>query len=148
AHAIFAKGKYAKAIEDLKKLALKGGEIGESADALAKDFIKRLEGKFARVDWLLENAYLVKAEEAFDDLAKATKGVEELAEKTAALQATFDAEDMKEEMKAAKELAKLEEKLMEDGLDAKILKKIAKFAESNADKKVAKRAQHLVSLGE
>jgi hypothetical protein len=147
AYGTFAKGKHAKAIEDLRKIALKGGEGAEDAENHAKLLIARVEAKFARVDWLLENAYLIEAETAFEGLVKSTKGLEEVAEKTAALQATMDADDMKEEMKAAKAFAKLEEKLMEEGLDEKLLKKIAKFAESNADRKVTKRAQHLISLG-
>ena len=147
AYSSFAKGKYAKAIADLRKIAMKGGDDAEDAEALAKAFITRLEGKFTRVEWLLEKAYLVEAEAMLKDLAKSTKGIEEVAEKTASLTETFAAADMKDEMKAAKAYAKLEEKLMESGLDEKLIKKLAKFADKNSSMKVAKRAQHLVSLG-
>lgn len=147
AYATFAKGKYAKAIADIRKVAAKGGDGAEDAEALAKEFITRIEAKFARVDWLLEHAYLVEAEEMFDGLVKSTKGLEEAAEKTTSLKETFASDEMKVEMKAAKAFAKLEGKLMEDGLDEKLIKKVAKFVKGNSDAKVAKRAQHLISLG-
>lgn len=147
AYATFAKGKYAKSIADIRKVALKGGDGAEDAEALAKAFIARVETKFARVDWLLENAYLIEAEDMLSGLVKSTKGLTEVADKTATLQGTFSAEGMKGELKAAKAYAKLEEKLMEEGLDAKLLKKLSKFVDSNSDAKVVKRAKHLISLG-
>ncbi len=147
AYSNFAKGKYAKAVAEARKVAAKGGADSEDAEALAKEFITRIEGKFDRVQFLMDQAYLVRAESMLKDLTKAAKGLEEVAEKIATLEAAFAAESMKDEMKAAKAFAKLEEKLMESGLDEKILKKIAKFAEKNSSMKVAKRAKHLVSLG-
>ncbi|MDF1836932.1 MAG: hypothetical protein P1V35_03605, partial [Planctomycetota bacterium] len=128
AYTTFAKGKYAKAIADIRKVAAKGGDGAEDAEALAQKFITRIEAKFARVDWLLEHGYLIEADEMFSGLVKSTKGLTEVAEKTTSMQETFGSDEMKGEMKAAKAFAKLEEKIQEDGLDAKLLKKLAKFA--------------------
>ncbi|MCP5023533.1 MAG: hypothetical protein GY930_17410 [bacterium] len=147
AYTNFAKGKYAKAVAEARKVAAKGGADSEDAEALAKEFVTRIEGKFDRVQFLMDQAYLVRAESMLKDLTKAAKELEEVAEKIATLEAAFAAEGMKDEMKAAKLFAKLEDKMKEEGMDEKILKKIAKFVEKNSSMKVAKRAKHLVSLG-
>ncbi len=146
AYTNFGKGKYAKAVAEARKVAAKGGEGADAAQALAKDFITRIEAKFDRVQWLMDQTYLIKAESMLKDLTKKAKGLEEVAAKIASLEAAFATEDMLEEMKAAKAFAKLEEKLIEDGLDDKILKKISKFAEKNSSAIVAKRAKRLASL--
>lgn len=146
AYKAFAKGDYAKSIEAAQKVVDGGDEDAASAEQTLKSFQSRLDGKFKRVDWMLQNAYLVEAEDFYESLAKGVKGLEAYEERVTSLEETFDADGMKDEIKAAKSFAKLQLKLQADGLDAKHVKTLEKFVEKNAETKIVKRAQALLDL--
>ncbi|MCB9909672.1 MAG: hypothetical protein H6829_05320 [Planctomycetes bacterium] len=141
-------GDYDKAILEARKVAEKGGEDAEDATATATLFVAKVQAQLDRVEWMLANAYLVEAQELLESLSKATKGIDDFQAKTTELAAKFDSEEMKAEMEAAKAFAKIEEKLKEDGLDDKLIKRLAKFVKANPDAKVTGRAERLVSFGE
>ncbi|QDV05510.1 hypothetical protein Poly30_10080 [Planctomycetes bacterium Poly30] len=147
AYKAFAKGDFAKAIAEAQKVADSGDEDAAAGADLVKTFQKDLEAKFKRVDWMLENAYLLEAEEQFEALEKGVKGLADFDERVAKLTETFGADDMKDQLKAAKSYAKIEATLAEDGLDEKALKKLEKFLEKNADAKIVARGQKLLKLG-
>tara|TARA_R110002072_G_scaffold101524_10_gene223583 strand:+ start:3308 stop:4060 length:753 start_codon:yes stop_codon:yes gene_type:complete len=142
----FAKGDFGKAIDEARKVESRGDEDAGQATATATAFLANIETKFARVDWLLENAYLVEAQDLFKDLAKSCKNVDDLEERIAGLEKTFDADGFDDELEAAEAFAKLEQKLSEEGFDEKLLRKLEKFVEKNGSARVGKRAQHLLSL--
>ena len=144
----FAKGDYAKALAEARKVEAKGGEAGEYAGTTITKFIERVNGKFARVDWMLENGYTMKAVNLSKTLAKGTKGLADFSEKNTGLGEMFAGEDFKSEMTAAKAFAKLEEKLGEEGFDEKLVKKLAKFASKHSETKTGARAQQLLKLAQ
>ncbi|MEM7515634.1 MAG: hypothetical protein AAF368_01740 [Planctomycetota bacterium] len=146
AYKAWAKGDFAKAVAEARKVEAKGGEDGEAAATTVSTFIAGIEAKFARVDWMLENNYLVQSEELYNTLVKSTKGLEDVAEKAAALEETFGAKDLKDEMSAAKSLARIESKLEEEGFDDKLVKQLEKFVKKNADFKAGSRAKYLLGL--
>lgn len=146
AYKSLGKGDFAKAHAAASKLVEKG-----HADAkLAEDFVAgvedRIDRQFKRVDWLLERGYAIKADEVFDALKAGVKGLESYEERMASLGEVMDSDQVKAELKVDKGLTKLEEKLGEEGLDPKLLKKLAKFADKNADSRVTKRAQKLLEI--
>ncbi len=148
AYKAFAKGDYAKAIAEAKKVHAKGGEDATAAEALAADFQARVQAQFERVDFLLENGYVNRALDLTKSLGKSTKGLEDFAEANAKLEETLKSEDMKAEIAAAKAFGKLEEKLFEDGLEEKLVKKLTRFVDKHGETSVGKRAQHILSLAE
>lgn len=142
----FGKGEFGKAVAEARKVESRGGEDEAQAAATAAKFLESIETKFARVDWMLENAFLVEAEDLFKDLAKNCKGVAELEERIAGFKKIFDADGFDDELKAAEAFAKLEQKMWEEGFDEKLVRKLDKFVKKNASTRVGKRAQHLLSL--
>lgn len=148
AYKAFAKGDFAKAIQEARKVHEKGDEDAEAAQALANQFQSRVQERFARIDYLLENGYVSQALDQAKDLAKATKGLEDFDETNSKLKERLDSEDMKAEIEAGKAFSKLEEKLYEDGLEEKLVKKLSKFVEKHGETTVGKRAKHILSLAE
>lgn len=149
AYKAFGKGDLGKAIKAADAIVEAGGEDAEDAKTAAKMFRDRIESKVKRFEWLMENGYLLEAEELSDDLVKGTKGLAEddLAGVLKTVEA-MGADGMKDELKAAKAFGKLHEKAVEDGLDAGLAKKLEKFMKKHGESKVAGRAQALLTLAQ
>lgn len=146
AYKSFAKLDYAKAMAAAEKVAGSEGEDAAAGAELAKVFQKDIEAQFKRIDWMLENAYLIEAEDLFESLEKGVKGLASFDEQVAKLGETFKSDEMKTDLKVAKSYAKIEGKLAEDGLDEKALKKLDKFIEKNADARVVTRGKAILKL--
>ncbi|MEM1452000.1 MAG: hypothetical protein AAGI22_23025 [Planctomycetota bacterium] len=143
----FHKGDLAKGIALADKVAAKGGDDAEAATALASTLRERAAARVRRAGWMVENGYVVEADETIDDLMKALAGEDALVDQVMKLRTALDADDMKSEMDAAKQLAKVEAALFEDGLRARGAdKKLARIAEKYAGTKSAARAAHLLDL--
>ncbi len=146
AYKAFAKADYTKAIAAAEKVASSEGDDAAAGAELAKRFKKDVDAKFARVDWMLKNAYLLEAEELFESLEKSVKGLASFEERVTTLGETFDSAEMKADLKLAKSYAKIEGKLAEDGLDEKVLKKLDKFIKKNSDARVVARGKALLKM--
>ncbi|MEM8712510.1 MAG: hypothetical protein AAGG01_16270 [Planctomycetota bacterium] len=146
AYKSFGKGDYAKAFAATEKVVAKGGDDAAAAEAASKFFTKVIDKKFARVDWLSENGYLIQAEEVFGDLADGVKGLSAFDERVTALTELFDGDEMKRELKIAKSFNKLEATLADKGIDEKAAKKLAKFVEKNDGARVSARAENLLRI--
>jgi hypothetical protein len=142
----FAKGNYAKAIAEARKVEAKGKDDKEAATNAAYDFIERVEGKLKRVEWLTENGYFIRAQDMLSDIEKATKDMSEVAETIASLTEKLAGDEIKAEVSAASLLAKIEKGLYEDGFDDKIVKRLKKFADKNGATAAGERARHIVKL--
>lgn len=142
----FVKGNYTKAIAEARKVEAKGGEDGELADSTISDFVDAIERKFERVEWLLDNGYMMRADKSFKELSKQTKGLVDIEEKLTEVATRFESPELKAELDAAKVFERIESKLCENGFEEKLVKKLKSFLKKNEDVKVAARAQHLIKL--
>ena len=79
----FAKGDYAKAVAAAQKVVDKGGEDSEDAQVVLDTFVERVEAKIGRVEWMLDNGFLVDAKDMLKTLGKSTKGLAAVAEQMA-----------------------------------------------------------------
>jgi len=143
----FAKGNYAKAIAEARKVEAKGGEDKEAAASTVYDFVDSVDAKLKRVEWLTENGYYIRAQSMLEGIEKASKDLTEVTETIASLTEKLAGDEVKAEIAAATSLAKLEKALYEDGLDEKIVKRLKKFVDKNDATAAADRARHLVELG-
>ena len=142
----FAKGDYAKAVAAAQKVVDKGGEDSEDAQVTVDTFVKRVESEFGRVEWMLDNGYLIEAKDVLKALGKATKGLAAVNEQKTALQSRLDAPELEDELDAAKGLVRIEKGLYEDGFGDKTAKTLERFIKKNSGTKAAERAQHLLQL--
>jgi len=81
AYKAFGKSDYAKAMAAAQKVAAKGGDDAPAAEALAAEFTAAIAKKFARIDWLLKNGYVIESEELFEEVAGGVKGLDQKAVK-------------------------------------------------------------------
>ena len=146
AYKAFAKGDYAKALEEASDVANGGDEGAEFAAETRKSFAKRIDGKFDRVQWMIDNAYVLEAETFFEDLAKGVDDLEAYRDRVTKFEELFESDEMGAELDAAKKFARLESKLMDDGLEEKLVDKVEKFADKFADTKVAARAKAILKI--
>ena len=144
----FMKKDYGKAVAEARKVEAKGGEDGEAATVAIGTFIDHVEKKLGRADWMIENGYLVEAQDFVKKLSKQIKGIDEVVEKQTELTTKFESEELKPEMAAAQALSKLVNALAEDGFDDKLVKKLRKFVKKNEATKAAARAKHLADISE
>lgn len=147
AYKSLSKGDFAKAHDAASDVVADGDEDAAAANAFLEDLGKRIDGRFARVTWLLDNGFALRAEALLDELAGGVKGLEAYESRVEELEATFDSDEVQAELDADKAYSKLEEKLFEDGLDEKLLKKVAKVVEKHEGTKAAARARRVLALG-
>jgi thiol-disulfide isomerase/thioredoxin len=137
----FLAGDTAGALAECDKLAT------TEAKALHEEFLGRVRGKIERARWLVENGFVVEADELAAALEKSAKGVAELSASIGELTGTLASEAVQSEREAAKALASLQEKIAkEKPFDEGNVKKAEAIAEKFQGTKSAERAQHFVEL--
>lgn len=136
----FGKGDLGDALEEAQELAAEGGEDAAAAEEFAKEVEAAIDARFERLTRMLAEGYVLEAEDHFDGLEKAIKGLDAYESRLAEAEASVDEADDR----AAKKLAKLEESLM-DEIDERGLKKLADFVE-DTEGPVAERARRLLDL--
>lgn len=147
AYKALAKGDFAKAHDEASDVVADGDGDAPAAEAFLKDLEARIDGRLARVSWLVSNGHPLRGEALLEDLASGVKGLEAYEAKVAELEATFESDEVQAELDADKAFSKIEEKLFEEGLDEKLLKKVAKVVEKHEGTKVAARAERVLALG-
>jgi len=142
----FARGKYASALSAARKVADSTGPDAEAAASAVEVFSGRLFAKVARLNWMVDNGYLVEAEDFAEELSKQFRGLEQFDSQVKEISKKLASPAMKNEMAAAKTFAKLEKKVSAEGLEGAALRQLAKFAEKKAGTKAADRARRLAAL--
>lgn len=143
----FAKGDYAKGVAEAQEVSVDGGDDAEDAQQLVKSFERRIEGMIKRAKWMIENGYLLEADDFVDTLVDGLEGLDEAFSAATELRESLDSDEMKDEMDAAKKLSRLEQQLFDKGSKAKGFdKKLEKFADKYSGTKAAARASHLADL--
>jgi len=137
-------GEYSKALAALDKQIAKpsGGDaaIAQAAGHARAELMSRVEAHLARLNWMAQNGYADRAADGLKDFVKAAKGVADIQEGIASLQASLKSDAMKAELAAAKDLKKLEAKILEDP-KGKHARNLEKFLEKHGSTSVAKRAK-------
>jgi hypothetical protein len=149
AYVDFGKGNYAKAIGAIEKILADektDATLKALADGAKMDLVGRVEAKFQRNDWLVENGFLLEAQAMLMKLEKGLKGNDQLLGLTRDRATLLGSPEMKPEFAAAKALAKIEAKLYEEGPGGKSVKSLQKFIEKNSGTRAAARAQGLLEL--
>lgn len=142
----FAKGKFAKAIQEAQKVGMKDEELAAEATSTVEEFERRIQSRFDSINWSIENGLAYEAEKTISELAKSLKGADTLYASAMELQQRFEADDMKLELEASETLGKAIDKLLEDGREEKLFDKVEKLAEKYSGTNAAKRAKTYVSL--
>ncbi|MCP3919593.1 MAG: hypothetical protein GY711_29000 [bacterium] len=143
----FGKGDFGKAVTAARKIAGKGGDDVEAANAAIATIEARAATKLDQVDRMIETGFVLEAKGAMKGLVKSMSGLE-AAERAASIAERLGSDQLKKEMDAAKALTKLEKALNEDGFEPKIVKQLEKFAGKHSGTKAASRAQHLAKLAD
>jgi len=136
----FGKGDLADALEEAREVAAEGEEGAAAAEEFAKEIEAAIDARFERLSRMLAAGYVLEAEDHFDDLEKAIKGLDSYEQRLEEAEAAVDEADDR----AAKKLAKLEASLM-DEIDERGLKKLADFIE-DTEGPVGERAKALLDL--
>jgi len=137
----FGKGKVAAAMSALQKLSEDpSAEISASAGSALTQMRARVDGRLARVDWLVENGHYERASELLKDYQKDLKGAEGADERLAALSQKLLSPDLKSEIDAEKKLLKIEGALFAEGPSPAASAQLQKFAEKHQGSKAAERA--------
>jgi len=142
----FERERYTRAFVAAKKVAEAGTEDSSAAEKTLKTFRRRIEAKFEQVTWLIDNGYLIKADDMAESLVKALKGNEEFEPRAREMRARLGSQELKQEMAAARALGRIEKKLMSDGLTSSVADKLRKFATNQEGTMAAKRAVYLAAL--
>jgi len=143
----FRKGEVAKAVQAARKAGSKE-ELAEAAARTVERFLAATTARLDRVEWCLDNGYIVEGKARLDALRSAVKGLDELATRAAALDSRLSDPEMKREVEASKSLARILDRVYEDGFgkkdkNKKSLEKIAKQFPGTA---AATRASRLLAL--
>ncbi len=137
----FGKGKAAEAMAALQKLAEgTNADLASAASAAIGQMRARVDGKLARLEWLVENGHYDKAGELLKAFQKDLKGAGEADAKLAAVAEKLKAPDLKVEIDAEKKLLKIESALFAEGPTPQSAGQLTKFAEKNQGTKAAERA--------
>jgi len=142
----FAKGNYAKAMAAAAKVGEKKPELLEASTAVVDEFTRRVTGRLARAEWMLENGYPSAGADLIGELSSGLGKDGELASRAIELKASLQGEELKLELAADKKLGRALEGLFEDGRDPKQFAKVEKLAEEFAGTKVAARARAFVAM--
>jgi len=142
----FARGKYASALSAVRKKAASAGPDSEAAASAQEIFSGRIDARIARLRWMVDNGFLLEAEDLAEELSKNLRGLERFEPRVKEITKQLAAPGMKSEMAAAKNFAKLEKKLLADGLGGATVRQLAKFADRYAGTRAAERAQRLAAL--
>ena len=146
AYKALAKGDYAKAHAAAVKVVAKAGDDTAAAQAFIESLDTRFGKNVERVEYLLSNGYALRADALYDELRAGAKGNDDFEARAAALTESITSDEVADEMKLDKAFSKLEEKLHENGLDEKLLKKVRKLAEKNEGSRVMQRAGRILDL--
>ena len=146
AYKALAKGDYAKARAAAEKVVAKAGDDAADASAFVGSVDARFDKNAKRVEYLLSRGYALRADALFDELRAGAKGNEEFEARAAALTDSMTSDEVSDEMKLDKTFSRLEEKLQEDGLDEKLLRKVRKLVEKNEGSRVMQRARRILDL--
>ena len=146
AYKSFARGDWAKALEETEKIAEEGGENAKAANKAAREFHVAMGNTLKRIDWMLANGYPLEAEALFHDVGNKVRDTGAFGERLAALESAFDADQMKDELGAARAFAKIEKVIKDKGLAKNALKKLERFVKKHGDRSVAARASRLLEL--
>ncbi|MBK9384870.1 MAG: hypothetical protein IPN34_08655 [Planctomycetes bacterium] len=137
----FGKGKAAEAMTALQKLAEGGdAELASAASAALGQMRARVDGKLARLEWLVENGHYEKAGELLKAYQKDLKGAGDADAKLAAVGEKLKSPELKAEIDAEKKLLKIESALFTEGPTPQSAGQLAKFSEKNQGTKAAERA--------
>ena len=146
AYKALAKGDYAKAHAAAVKVVAKAGDDTAAAQAFIESLDTRFGKNVERVEYLLSNGYALRADALYDELRAGAKGNDDFEARAAALTESITSDEVADEMKLDKAFSKLEEKLHQNGLDEKLLKKVRKLAEKNEGSRVMQRAGRILDL--
>jgi hypothetical protein len=141
-------GNFAKAHEIASKAKAESGEDGikrEAAERILETVRQRLDSRFKRIRWMLDNGYPIEAGEMTEELKKGVKGLLEREELIAKIEAELATEEMKVEIAAEKELARIEKKLFEEP-EVRFVKQLQKLIEKYPNTKTALRASKLAKV--
>jgi len=142
AWATFQKGDLGAAVAECDKLGAADASLTEAAKALHTEMITRAKSRGARVQWLVENGFVLEAQKALKDLGETLPP--EMAELPKLLQTPKDGP----EAEAAKALDSLQQKMLKDKpFEDANLKALEKLAEKHKGTKAGERAAHLLELG-
>lgn len=137
----FLKGNVAAAIAECDKLG------GEDAKAAREEFVARTKRRIARAKWLVDNGYVIEADELASALAKDVKGCADLEPLVAAESARLAAPEMAAERDAAKALAMhVAQVAKKKPFEAANVQKAEGLAKKHAGTKSAERAARLATL--
>ena len=143
----FHKGQVADALEVAAKVRAKG-EFAAAADAAAERFQRLTDARLDRIEWCIENGYVLDAEAELAGIRAGVAGLDDLAARAADLAARLSSPEMKEEREACKTLERILERIHEDGFGKKeknrtSLEKIAKQYDTT---RAGARARHLLEI--
>jgi len=143
----FRAGDFAKAIKGLNKIESKGGDDAAGATALLARVNAKVEAEIERVQALYDIGYLLAARDLASELTDNLEDHATYGPQTAEALAFFSGPDLEVEFAASTAFEKLYSKVREDGVND-LRKKLVKFADKHAGTLAAKRANHLLTLGE
>lgn len=143
----FQKGEVAKALSEARKRGEDEG-LRDAAETAVATFEAHTGARLGRVEWCIENGYMVEARAQLDDLGRDLKGAGELERRQAELDSRLQSADLAGEREAAAALERVLVRLHADGFDkkGKLAHQLEKLVEEHAGTKAAERARHLLSL--
>lgn len=142
----FKHGKLAKALEELRAIAGKPGELGDAAVAMTQRIEASLDSRLSGAAWLLDHGYPNEAQQELDQLTDDVAGLEHASKRCDELRARLEADAFGAEFEASKALAKLEKTLFKSGASPKLAKRFTKLAAEYPGTHVAERATHDAEL--
>ncbi|MEM7305118.1 MAG: hypothetical protein AAF682_00540 [Planctomycetota bacterium] len=141
-------GNYAKAHDIASKFVEDERDDGvkrAAGERVLKMIRERLDSRFQRVGWMMDNGYPIEAMEMLDELRKGVKGMAKREEAIRTIEQRLATPEMKLEVEAQKALAKVEKKLYEDP-SVRYVKQLQKIVEKYPRTKSAERASKLVKV--
>lgn len=151
AWAEFVKGHYAKAFESTRAAALANTEDAPALQAIRETestFRTRIDARFARVQWALDNAQFERAAEELESLTKCAKDSPEFEKRARVLASALASDELGAEREAAKQLSRLSARFYDSGGDSAVARELEQFAQSHPNTKSAARARELARLAE
>ena len=141
-------GNFAKAQEialDVLEESAQDGLKREAAERMLDTIRVRLDTRFKRMRWMMDNGYPIEATEMAKGLKKGIKGMTQRELDLKAVEQELDTPEMKLELEAQKALARIERRLYEDP-HVRYVKQLKAIVEKYPTTKTAVRASKLAKV--
>jgi thiol-disulfide isomerase/thioredoxin len=145
----FVKGHYARAFELSRAATQSAKDDGAVLQAIRETestFRTRMEARFVRVQWAIDNAQFERASEELDGLKRCVQGAPELEARVLELVRRLESSDLAAERDAAKQLSRLSARFYESGGDAAVALELEHLAQKNPNTKSGARALEIARL--